>query len=58
MIGPDEPFEPEARVLASLNHPNITTIHGLERTSGATCLVMELGTMNLWAGMDPPPAAA
>ena len=35
-------FEREARILASLNHRNIATIHGLERTAGATFLVMEL----------------
>jgi serine/threonine protein kinase len=32
----------EARMLAALNHPNIATIYGLEQTSGAACLVMEL----------------
>src|SRR5215208_5553214 len=32
----------EARVLASLNHPNIAHIHGLQRTDGTTALVMEL----------------
>src|SRR5437588_9411943 len=35
-------FEREARVLASLNHPNIAAIHGLEQSSGRTFLVMEL----------------
>src|SRR5437867_3219433 len=35
-------FEREARVLASLNHPNIAGIHGLEQTSGRHFLVMEL----------------
>jgi serine/threonine protein kinase len=35
-------FEREARALASLNHPNIATIHGLERANGATFLIMEL----------------
>jgi serine/threonine protein kinase len=35
-------FEREARVLASLNHPNIAAIHGLEADSGRTFLVMEL----------------
>ena len=35
-------FEREARLLASLNHPNIATIHGLEESSGVRFLVMEL----------------
>jgi len=34
-------FEREARMLASLNHPGIATIHGLERTGTARALVME-----------------
>ena len=32
----------EARTLASLNHPNIATIHGLEESGGAVYLVLEL----------------
>jgi serine/threonine-protein kinase len=35
-------FQREAEVLASLNHPNIAAIYGLERSDGATALVMEL----------------
>ena len=35
-------FDREAKTLASLNHPNIATIHGLERADGTTALVMEL----------------
>jgi serine/threonine protein kinase/Tol biopolymer transport system component len=35
-------FQREAKMLASLNHPNIATIYGLEQTGGVTCLVMEL----------------
>lgn len=35
-------FEREARLLASLNHPNIATIHGLEKSKGQQFLVMEL----------------
>jgi serine/threonine protein kinase len=35
-------FEREARLLASLNHPNIATIHGLEKSDGQQFLVMEL----------------
>ena len=34
-------FEREARTLASVNHPNIAAVHGLERSSGVA-LVMEL----------------
>jgi len=32
----------EAKVLASLNHPNIAAIHGLEEVRGKVILVMEL----------------
>src|SRR4029079_17763150 len=35
-------FQREAEVLASLNHPNIAAIHGLDRSDGQTALVMEL----------------
>lgn len=35
-------FQREAEVLASLNHPNIAAIHGLERAANATALIMEL----------------
>ena len=35
-------FEREARVLASLNHPNIAAIHGLEEQDGTRALVLEL----------------
>jgi len=35
-------FQREAEVLASLNHPNIATIYGLEESGGRTALVMEL----------------
>jgi serine/threonine protein kinase len=35
-------FEREARLLASLNHPNIATIHGLEQSGDVHFLVMEL----------------
>ena len=35
-------FDREAKTLASLNHPNIAAIYGLEKTSGITALVMEL----------------
>jgi serine/threonine-protein kinase len=35
-------FQREAEVLASLNHPNIAAIYGLEESGGITALVMEL----------------
>src|SRR6202140_1621736 len=35
-------FQREAKLLASLNHPNIATIHGLEDSNGTSYLVMEL----------------
>jgi serine/threonine-protein kinase len=34
-------FEREARVLATLNHPNIATIYGFERLDGSPYLVLE-----------------
>ena len=35
-------FEREAKLLASLNHPGIATLHGLEKAKGKPFLVMEL----------------
>ena len=35
-------FQREAQVLASLNHPNIAQIHGLEESDGVRGLVLEL----------------
>ena len=35
-------LEREARLLASLNHPNVATLHGLEDANGIRFLVMEL----------------
>src|SRR4051812_27426063 len=35
-------FQREAKVLASLNHPHIAAIYGLEEAGGVTALVMEL----------------
>ena len=37
-----ERFKREAKVLASLNHPNIATIHGFEETGAVSALVLEL----------------
>lgn len=35
-------FQREAKVLASLNHPNIAAIYAVEKSAGMTALVMEL----------------
>ena len=35
-------FEREAKLLASLNHPNIAAIHGFDEDNGTHFLVMEL----------------
>ena len=35
-------FQREAKVLASLNHPNIGSIYGLEEADGIRALVLEL----------------
>ena len=35
-------FQREAQVLASLNHPAIAAIHGVERSGGVPALVLEL----------------
>jgi serine/threonine-protein kinase len=35
-------FETEARTLASLNHPNVAGIHGLEEAAGQRYLILEL----------------
>src|SRR5213594_1768844 len=35
-------FQREAKVLASLNHPNIAAIHSLEESNGVHALVLEL----------------
>src|SRR4026208_2001274 len=35
-------FEREARIVASLNHPNIVTLHSIEEADGIRFLTMEL----------------
>ena len=35
-------FQREAEVLATLNHPNVAAIHGLEDTQGGKALILEL----------------
>jgi serine/threonine protein kinase len=37
-------FQREAEVLASLNHPRIAGIYGLEESGGVSALVMELSS--------------
>jgi len=43
----------EARTLASLNHPNIGAVYGLEEFGGANCLVLELVEGDTWHGPLP-----
>ena len=45
-------FEREAKVLASLNHPNIGSIYGLEEGEGVRALVLELVEGPTLAGSD------
>lgn len=54
-------FQREAQVLASLNHPNIASIYGLEDSDGVRALVMELvegptlaERISVGAGLAPP----
>ena len=35
-------FEREARLLATLTHPNVAAIYGMEQADGQSCLVLEL----------------
>ena len=47
----------EARMLASLNHPNIAAIYGLERCGDADHLVLELVEGETLRGPLPVPTA-
>ena len=53
-------FTREAQVLASLNHPNIAIIHGLEESDDVQALVLELvdgpTLADIIAGQDAPEA--
>src|SRR5262245_34686488 len=42
-------FEREARLLASLNHPHIAALYGMEESGGRHFLVMELGAVETLA---------
>ncbi len=47
----------EAKTLASLNHPNIAAIYGLEESGGISALVMELvegGDLSQRIALAPP----
>ena len=46
-------FEREAKVLASLNHPNIAQIYGIEESDSGRALVMELVPGHTLAGPFP-----
>ena len=49
-------FAREAKVLASLNHPNIAVLYGIEESGGAHALIMELvegETLGDFAGGKP-----
>ncbi len=45
-------FEREARVLASLNHPHIASIYGMEESTSVKALVLELVEGHNAAGPD------
>ncbi len=46
-------FEREAKLLASLNHPNIAAIYGLEEAEGVRFLVLELVQAKPWLSVLP-----
>src|SRR2546422_1980810 len=48
-------FRREARLLASLNHPHIAAIYGMEESNGLHALVMELVPGETLAGAGPLP---
>jgi len=49
-----ERFEREARIIASLNHPNIVTIHSVEHTDGLRFITMEFVDGSTLAELTPP----
>jgi len=48
-------FQREARLSASLNHPNVTAIYGMEESDGLSCLIMELVPGQTLAEAGPLP---
>src|SRR5262245_3751167 len=51
-------FRREAQVLASLNHPHIALIHGLDESNGTQFLVLELvdgESLDKWIARGPIP---
>src|SRR5215470_13242036 len=50
-------FRREARTLASLNHPNIAAIYGIEESGAINCLVLELVEGETLRGPLPIPRA-
>ena len=51
-------FKREAQVLASVNHPNLAAVYGLEEVDGAVALVMELvegEDLSAMSGRRPAP---
>jgi hypothetical protein len=48
-------FAREARLLATLNHPNIAAIYGVEESAGARVLVLELVAISPWCGTSDEP---
>jgi serine/threonine protein kinase len=46
-------FTREAQTLASLNHPNIAHIYGLEESNGVRALVMELVEVRICRSASP-----
>lgn len=47
-------FEREARIVASLNHPNIITLHSIEEAAGTRFLTMELVEGRSFADLITP----
>ena len=46
-------FEREARLLASLNHPNFATLYGFEQSNGVQFLIMELDLIKEMKNSQP-----